>query len=70
MDAYLDTRQQVINAADEHAKKMCLDLLEYMAKNNYKCFWMEDDDGDPYYLFSIGPGFQNLTKEQLFENFL
>lgn len=64
------TAEIVFAAMDENGKRMCLDLLVYMAKNEYKCFWMEDDDGDPYYLFSKGSGYQNLTKEELFENFL
>lgn len=66
-EAYMEA---AINAMDESGKMMCLELLEYMAKNEYKCYWMEDDNGDPYYFFSKGAGHDNLTKEQLFENFL
>lgn len=65
--AYKDA---AINAMDENGKRMCLELLEYMAENEYKCFWMEDDDGEPYCFFSKGSGHPNITKEQLFENFL
>lgn len=58
------------DAMDEYFTERAFGLLEYMAKNEYKCYWMEDDNGEPYYFFSRGSGHQNLTKEQLFENFL
>lgn len=63
-------RDAAINAMDSYMKECCLELLEYMAKNEYRCYWMEDDNGDPYYFFSKGPGHENLSKEELFENFL
>lgn len=60
-EAYKDA---AINGMDENGRRMCLDLLEYMASNNvrithnvkkqpifeYKCEW--------------------ITAEQLFDNFL
>lgn len=62
--------EAAINAMDEYMKETCLQLLEYMAKNEYKCFWMEDDNGRPRFFFSRGPGYETISKEQLFENFL
>jgi hypothetical protein len=58
------------NGIDRYMKETCLELLEYMAKNEYKSYWMEDDDGEPYYFFSKGSGHPNITKEELFDNFL
>ena len=62
--------QTIWNAMDENGRQMCMDLLEYMAENEYKCYCAEDDNGEPYYFFSRGCGHQNLTKEELFQNFL
>jgi hypothetical protein len=61
---------EVTSAMDVYMKECCLELLEYMAEKEYKCFWIEDDNGNPRYFFSKGARFENLTKEQLFENFL
>ena len=69
-DHVMSTVAHVKLAMDAYAEEMCLSLLEYMAKNEYKCYWMEDDDGEPYYFFSRGSGYQNIRKEELFENFL
>ncbi len=63
MEAHVDYKQEIINNADDHAKQMCLDLLEYMAKNGVECI-----DSIKGYLFYYRG--QYLTKEQLFENFL
>lgn len=51
------------DAMDEYAKEMCLDLLEYMAKNSVECI----DSIKGYQFYYQG---QYLSKEQLFENFL
>jgi hypothetical protein len=56
---------RVYVAMDENGKQMCLDLLEYMAKNNVKCGKYGVDGGSDY--FCKGGW---ITKEQLFENFL
>jgi hypothetical protein len=63
MEAFIDTRQELLNAADEHAKKMCLELLDYMADNKVICGTLNDDRQFHF------KG-QWITKEQLFENFL
>lgn len=57
--------EQVFNAMDENGKRLCLELLEYMAKNEVKC-------SKSY----LGPNEEFLfkgkwiSKEQLFQNFL
>lgn len=53
-----------ISAMDEYMKECCLELLEYMAKK-VSNFWI--DDGVAKFRLS---GDEDLTKEQLFENFL
>lgn len=58
-------KQAAINAMDENGKRMCLELLEYFAKK-VSNFWI-DDDGIAMFRLS---GDEDLTKEQLFENFL
>jgi hypothetical protein len=59
---------KIKNAMDENGKRMCLDLLEYMAKNDIKATWYEHEVLGVQYRF-IYKG-TSLTKEQLFENFL
>jgi hypothetical protein len=61
-EAYKDA---AINAMDENGKQMCLDLLEYMAKNMVICGHWSSPDG---FLFKHKGTL--ITKEQLFENFL
>jgi len=56
-------KETAINAMDEYATSMCLDLLEYMAKNNVDCAMWEDG---PKFLVNQ----EYLSKQQLFENFL
>jgi hypothetical protein len=58
-------RDAAINAMDENGKRMCLDLLEHMAKNRIVCGIYSSADGE---LFKHKGRY--LTKEQLFENFL
>jgi len=65
MEAPVDTRQLVLNAADEHAKMMCLELLNFMGKNLVVCGHWSSPDG---FLFKYKG--ELITKEQLFENFL
>lgn len=55
----------ITEAMDEYMKECCLELLEYMAKK-VSNFWI-DDDGIARFRLS---GDEDLTKEQLFENFL
>lgn len=55
---------KIINAMDENGKQMCLDLLEYIAKNLVSATMYNDHT--PIFLFKG----QWITKEQLFENFL
>ncbi len=57
------TAQITFNAMDENGKRMCLELLEYMANNHVKCGFT----GDGSYFNFKG---ECITKEQLFENFL
>ena len=52
-----------ISAMDEYMKEVCLELLEYMAKNKVVCGVFSDDR-----MFNYKG--QWITKEQLFENFL
>lgn len=59
----LFTRDDVKNAMDEYMKATCLELLEYMAKNEVVIGEM----GDCYYFKYNG---EWITREQLFENFL
>lgn len=60
--------QWVLNAMDENGKQMCLDLLEYMAKNDVKCTWYEHEVKGIVYTFHYKG--ESISKEQLFENFL
>lgn len=53
------------NAMDEYMKECCLELLEYVAKK-VSNFWI-DDNGVAKFRLS---GDEELTREQLFENFL
>lgn len=55
--------QPVYNAMDENGKRLCLELLEYMAKNNIGSIVSRD-----VALFHYKGEW--ITKEQLFENFL
>jgi hypothetical protein len=55
----------ILNAMDENGKQMCLDILEYMAKNRIVCGIYSSPDGE---LFKHNGRY--LTREQLFENFL
>lgn len=57
--------QPIYNAMDENGKRMCLDLLEYMAKNRIACGVYSSPDGE---LFKYRGRY--ITAEQLFENFL
>jgi hypothetical protein len=61
-------REYAKKAMDEYMRLTCLELLEYMARQQVDC--REDDDGNP--IFIVGPVLRSkeLTKEQLFENFL
>jgi hypothetical protein len=59
--AYKDA---AINAMDENGKQMCLELLEYMAKNEVNCF--VDRHGRRRFEYNG----DEFTSEQLFENFL
>lgn len=58
----------VRNAMDEYMKECCLELLDYMAKNNINCVWWAHEDGGVRYRFHHNG--RSITKEQLFENFL
>jgi len=58
--AYKDA---AINAMDENGKQMCLDLLEYLAKNGVDC-----RKGLTQPVFSFKG--KLILKEELFENFL
>lgn len=60
--AYKDA---AINAMDENGKRMCLELLEYMAKNRISCGVYSSSEGE---LFKYRGEY--LTAEQLFECFL
>jgi hypothetical protein len=55
--------ENIKNAMDENGRQMCLELLEYMAKNNVDCATWEDGSR-----FLIKGEF--ITTAQLFENFL
>lgn len=55
--------QAIYNAMDENGKRLCLELLEYMANNNITCSILFDE---PRFYYNG----QYLTKELLFENFL
>lgn len=54
-----------IGAMDDYMKECCLELLEYIAKK-VSNFWI-NDDGEARFRLS---GDEELSKEQLFENFL
>lgn len=62
-------KQAAINAMDENAKRICLELLEYMAKNDVECEMLGDSATGSVIPFFYYKG-EFLTKEQLFENFL
>lgn len=57
--------EYVFNAMDENGKRMCLELLDHMAKNMVICGHWSSPDG---FLFKYKGVL--ITKEQLFENFL
>jgi hypothetical protein len=57
---------KIINAMDENGKQMCIDLLEYMAKNRVICGSYSSIDSP--FLFEFKG--QIISKEQLFQNFL
>lgn len=55
-------------AMDEYFTERALELLEYMAKNDVKCTWYEHEVlGIQYRFMHKG---DDISKEQLFENFL
>lgn len=54
----------IFNAMDEYMKERCLELLEYMAKNDIEISYTP-----PYENSFLFKG-EWITKEQLFENFL
>lgn len=56
---------KIYNAMDEHGKQMCLDLLEYMAKNKVDVDCDYPDNKNVFYHKG-----EWITAEQLFENFL
>jgi hypothetical protein len=60
-------KQQVLNAMDENGKRMCLELLEYLAENGYECSVVNKE---PVFMRKLSAGWETLKKEQLFENFL
>lgn len=57
--------EDFIDFIDEKKKEMCLELLEYLAKNRIACGIYSSPDGE---LFQYKGHY--ITKEQLFENFL
>ena len=59
----------IFNAMDEYMKERCLELLEYMAKNDVDCEMLGDDETDAVQAFFYYKG-EWIKKEQLFENFL
>lgn len=61
-------RQEILNKSDDYARCMCLELLEYMAKNDIKCTWYEHEVRGIVYTFHYKG--ECISKEQLFENFL
>lgn len=65
---YIPTDDSIKYVMDEYMKATCLELLEYMANQTVDC--RQDDNGNP--IFIVGPVLRckELTKEQLFENFL
>lgn len=60
-------KDAAINAMDENGKRMCLDLLEFMAKNkvDVDCDYVDTHNNFCFYYKG-----EWVTKEQLFENFL
>ncbi len=58
-------KQAAINAMDENGKRLCLELLEYMAKNNVDCCFNMYNESCRF-LYNG----KWITAEQLFENFL
>ena len=56
---------KIINAMDYYATSMCMDLLEYMAKNNIFLSALSTPD-DPVFIYHG----KLLSKEELFQNFL
>lgn len=60
--------EETLLAMDEYMKQSCLELLEYLAKNDVKCTWYEHEVKGIVYSFHCKG--ECLSKEQLFENFL
>jgi len=54
----------IYNAMDEHAKKMCLEFIDFVVKKTTG--HSIDDDGDVDFKY----GDDWISKEELFENFL
>jgi len=72
LQAYLNlspSLDKIKNAMDENGRRMCLELLEYMAKNDVDCEMLGDSETDTVKAFFYFKG-QWIKKEQLFENFL
>jgi hypothetical protein len=57
--------QKIYMAMDEYAKAICLDMLEYMGKNEIECF----SNGEGGVMFSDKKK-GVITKTELFKNFL
>lgn len=62
------TADIVFAAMDEYMKECCLELLEFMAKNDVTCTWYEHEVLGVQYCF-VYKG-EDVSKEQLFESFL
>lgn len=60
-------KESAMNAMDERGKQMCLELLEYMAKNNIECGICKEG---PFFLQKKNMQYKAYTKEELFNNFL
>lgn len=52
---------------DTYMRTTCLELLEYMAKNNIECGICKDG---PFFLQKKNMQYKAYTKEELFNNFL
>lgn len=58
-------KQAALSAMDDYMKQCCLELIEYIAKNVHSTYIRENGE----VVITLFGG-RDVTKEQLFENFL
>lgn len=65
-----DDVRKIEKAMDEYFTERAMELLEYMAKNEIRCFTDNEDEGAKVPMFYDVKKAQYLSAKELFENFL